>query len=51
MTCDCYLADESSQMIETELGPDLQFMRLNGSLVGGAAGVMLHAALVVSGTA
>jgi uncharacterized membrane-anchored protein YjiN (DUF445 family) len=42
-------ADEISQKIETELGPDLQFIRLNGSLVGGAAGVMLHAALVVSG--
>jgi uncharacterized membrane-anchored protein YjiN (DUF445 family) len=44
-------ADEISQKIETELGPDLQFIRLNGSLVGGAAGVMLHAALVVSGVA
>jgi uncharacterized membrane-anchored protein YjiN (DUF445 family) len=44
-------ADEISQKIETELGPDLQFIRLNGSLVGGAAGVMLHAALVVSGAA
>jgi uncharacterized membrane-anchored protein YjiN (DUF445 family) len=37
--------------IESELGPDLQFIRLNGSLVGGAAGVVLHAALVVSGAA
>jgi uncharacterized membrane-anchored protein YjiN (DUF445 family) len=44
-------ADEISQKIETELGPDLQFIRLNGSLVGGTAGVMLHAALVVSGAA
>ncbi|HEY6236354.1 MAG TPA: DUF445 family protein, partial [Candidatus Elarobacter sp.] len=44
-------ADEISRKIETELGPDLQFIRLNGSLVGGAAGVMLHAALVVSGAA
>jgi uncharacterized membrane-anchored protein YjiN (DUF445 family) len=44
-------ADEISQKIETELGPDLQFIRLNGSLVGGAAGVVLHAALVVSGAA
>ena len=42
-------AAEISRKIETELGPDLQFIRLNGSLVGGAAGVMLHAALVVSG--
>jgi uncharacterized membrane-anchored protein YjiN (DUF445 family) len=44
-------ADEISQKIETELGPDLQFIRLNGSLVGGAAGLLLHAALVVSGAA
>ena len=42
-------AEQISEKIETELGPDLQFIRLNGSLVGGAAGVMLHAALVVSG--
>jgi uncharacterized membrane-anchored protein YjiN (DUF445 family) len=29
----------------------LQFIRLNGSLAGGAAGVALHAALVVTGAA
>jgi uncharacterized membrane-anchored protein YjiN (DUF445 family) len=29
----------------------LQFIRLNGSLVGGAAGVVLHAALVITGAA
>jgi uncharacterized membrane-anchored protein YjiN (DUF445 family) len=44
-------ADMVSEKIETELGPDLQFIRLNGSLVGGAAGVVLHAALVVAGAA
>jgi uncharacterized membrane-anchored protein YjiN (DUF445 family) len=42
-------AEMITEKIETELGPDLQFIRLNGSLVGGAAGVLLHAALVVSG--
>jgi uncharacterized membrane-anchored protein YjiN (DUF445 family) len=42
-------ADEVTDKIESELGPDLQFIRLNGSLVGGAAGVVLHAALVVGG--
>ena len=30
-------ADVVTEKIETELGPDLQFIRLNGSLVGGAA--------------
>lgn len=44
-------ADEISLKIETELGPDLQFIRLNGSLVGGCAGVVLHAALVLGGAA
>jgi uncharacterized membrane-anchored protein YjiN (DUF445 family) len=42
-------AEMITEKIETELGPDLQFIRLNGSLVGGAAGVVLHAALVVTG--
>ena len=44
-------ADEVTDKIESELGPDLQFIRLNGSLVGGAAGVVLHAALVAGGAA
>lgn len=44
-------ADVITEKIETELGPDLQFIRLNGSLVGGAAGVVLHAALVLTGAA
>jgi len=44
-------ADVITEKIETELGPDLQFIRLNGSLVGGLAGVALHAALVVTGAA
>ena len=44
-------ADVITEKIETELGPDLQFIRLNGSLVGGAAGVVLHAALVITGAA
>jgi uncharacterized membrane-anchored protein YjiN (DUF445 family) len=44
-------ADEVTEKIETELGPDLQFIRLNGSLVGGLAGVVLHAALVTGGAA
>jgi uncharacterized membrane-anchored protein YjiN (DUF445 family) len=35
--------------IETEVGPDLQFIRLNGTLVGGLAGLLLHAALLLAG--
>jgi uncharacterized membrane-anchored protein YjiN (DUF445 family) len=44
-------AEEISEKIESELGPDLQFIRLNGSLVGGAAGVVLHAVLLATGAA
>jgi uncharacterized membrane-anchored protein YjiN (DUF445 family) len=44
-------ADVITEKIEDELGPDLQFIRLNGSVVGGAAGVALHAALVIGGVA
>ena len=30
--------------MEREIGPDLQFIRINGTLVGGAAGLAIHAA-------
>lgn len=35
-------AREVSQKIELEIGKDLQFIRLNGTLVGGCVGVLLH---------
>jgi uncharacterized membrane-anchored protein YjiN (DUF445 family) len=38
--------DEVTEKVELELGPDLQFIRLNGTFIGGLAGVALHAALV-----
>jgi uncharacterized membrane-anchored protein YjiN (DUF445 family) len=34
--------------VELELGPDLQFIRLNGTFIGGLAGVALHAGLVLA---
>lgn len=37
-------AEEVGEKIEAEIGRDLQFVRINGALVGGAAGVLLHAA-------
>lgn len=37
--------------IELEVGRDLQFIRVNGTLVGGAAGLLLHAALMLLGYA
>ncbi|WP_244222840.1 DUF445 domain-containing protein [Cupriavidus lacunae] len=36
-------ADEVGRKIEAEIGPDLQFIRINGTFVGGAVGVLLHA--------
>jgi uncharacterized membrane-anchored protein YjiN (DUF445 family) len=43
-------AKDVSRKLELELGPDLQFIRINGTLVGGSIGIVLHAiALFVSG--
>jgi uncharacterized membrane-anchored protein YjiN (DUF445 family) len=35
-------AAEVSDRVELEVGKDLQFIRINGTLVGGIAGVVLH---------
>ena len=35
-------ARDVSEKVELEIGKDLQFIRLNGTLVGGCVGVMLH---------
>jgi uncharacterized membrane-anchored protein YjiN (DUF445 family) len=35
--------DETSRRLELLLGPDLQFIRINGTIVGGIAGVAIHA--------
>jgi len=40
-------AREVSAKIELEIGKDLQFIRLNGTVVGGCVGVLLHALGVV----
>ena len=34
--------DETSRRLELLLGPDLQFIRINGTVVGGLAGLCLH---------
>jgi len=36
-------ADATSRKIELHIGRDLQFIRINGTLVGGMVGVLLHA--------
>jgi len=39
--------NEISRKIEAEIGRDLQFIRVNGTLVGGTVGVLLHAATLL----
>jgi uncharacterized membrane-anchored protein YjiN (DUF445 family) len=36
-------SEETSRRLELLLGPDLQYIRINGTVVGAAAGVALHA--------
>ncbi|MFL6114430.1 MAG: DUF445 domain-containing protein, partial [Catenulispora sp.] len=36
-------AEETSSKLELLLGPDLQFIRINGTVVGGLVGVAIHA--------
>jgi uncharacterized membrane-anchored protein YjiN (DUF445 family) len=35
-------ADTTSRKVELQVGRDLQFIRINGTIVGGLAGLMLH---------
>jgi uncharacterized membrane-anchored protein YjiN (DUF445 family) len=41
-------AAETSRRIELQVGPDLQFIRINGTVVGALAGVVIHAITVVA---
>jgi len=36
-------AEEVSGKLEAEIGRDLQYIRINGTFVGGMAGVLIHA--------
>jgi uncharacterized membrane-anchored protein YjiN (DUF445 family) len=42
---DAWSKDEMTERIELAIGRDLQFIRINGTLVGGLVGVLLHAAV------
>lgn len=42
-TVDRWDAEETSHRLELLLGPDLQYIRINGTVVGGMAGLVLHA--------
>ena len=37
-------AREVSERVELEIGKDLQFIRINGTLVGGMVGLLIHGA-------
>ncbi len=36
-------ATQTSDLIEAQVGPDLQFIRINGTVVGGLVGLVIHA--------
>ena len=40
-------ADDASRRIELQVGRDLQFIRINGTVVGGLVGVIIHAITTV----
>ncbi len=40
-------ADATSRKIELQIGRDLQFIRINGTIVGGLVGVLLHAVAMI----
>ena len=41
--------DETSRRIELQVGRDLQFVRINGTLVGGLVGLLLYTLTQVAG--
>jgi uncharacterized membrane-anchored protein YjiN (DUF445 family) len=41
-TVDRWDGDEAARRIELHVGRDLQFIRINGTLVGGLAGLVIH---------
>lgn len=42
-------ADETSDRIEMQVGRDLQYIRINGTVVGGLVGVVIHAIVQILG--
>jgi len=42
-------AEETASRLELLLGPDLQFIRVNGTVVGACAGLVLHAIVQLLG--
>ncbi len=47
-TIDQWDGEEASRKIELQVGKDLQFVRINGTIVGGLVGVLIHTVAVVA---
>jgi uncharacterized membrane-anchored protein YjiN (DUF445 family) len=47
-TIDQWDGKEASRKIELQVGKDLQFVRINGTIVGGLVGLVIHAVSVVA---
>ena len=48
-TVQSWEAEDASSRIEAAVGRDLQFIRINGTVVGALAGLVLHTVEVVVG--
>ena len=49
VTVDRWDTQDASRRLEIWMGRDLQFVRVNGTLVGGLAGLLIHAAVLAFG--
>ena len=49
MTVDRWDGKEAAERIELHVGRDLQFIRINGTIVGALAGLGIHALSQVAG--
>lgn len=47
VTVDRWDTEDASSRLELWMGRDLQFVRVNGTLVGGLAGILIHAAVLL----
>ena len=48
VTVERWDAEETSRRLELLLGRDLQFIRINGTLVGGLVGLLIHTFVVLA---
>ncbi len=48
-TIDRWDGDETARRVELFVGRDLQFIRINGTVVGGIVGLVIHAVVVLAG--